>query len=149
MKTKLRMTIVLVLCVGVLGASRRVEAEQTAVKFDEFHGSGWESAASHLDGFALNLQNNPQMTGVLIVYGAQLSKRGEARAWSACLKSYLISRRGIEPDRIVMIDGGYRKDLTVELWATADKKDMPTPEPQVKRKDVRFKKGKVNGLCEM
>jgi hypothetical protein len=153
MKIKLRMTIVLVLCVSVLGANRMAPAQEIASenpsKFDEFHFSNWESAMSHLDGFALNLQNNPQMNGVVIVYGAQLSRRGEARAWSACLKSYLISRRGIEPDRVVMINGGYRKDLTVELWVTADKKHLPNPEPHVKPKDVRFKKGKVKGLCEM
>jgi hypothetical protein len=153
MKRNVRIVKVLILCVSVLGVNRVVEAQQVAVdyssKFDEFYGSNWESAMSRLDGFALNLLNSPHMTGVLIVYGAQRSRRGEPRAWSACLKSYIMNRRGIEPNRIVMINGGYRKDLTVELWVTADRKHIPNPEPHIKPKDVRFKKGKVIDLCEI
>ncbi|MGI9068961.1 MAG: hypothetical protein ACR2HX_21475 [Pyrinomonadaceae bacterium] len=130
-----------------------VEAQQVVVdynsKFDEFSGSGWESAMARLDHFAIDLRNNPHMIGVLIVYGGKRSRRGEARAWSACLKDYLVGRRGIEANRIVMVDGGYREDLTVELWETADRKHIPKPQPGVKSKDVRFRKGKAIHLCEI
>ena len=153
MKKNLRIITILVFCVIALCMSSIVEAQQVIVdyssKFDEFYGSGWESAMGRLDNFALDLRNNPRMIGVLIVYGGKRSRRGEARAWSACLKGYLISRRGIEASRIVMVNGGYRDDLTVELWETTDRKHIPNPEPQVKPKDVRFKKGKVIHLCEI
>ncbi len=152
MKKNLMIIKILLLCVSVLGVNRMVEAQQNIAdhsrKFDEFHGSNWESAMAHLDSFALDLQANPPMIGVLIVYGGQRRPRGEARAWSNCIKSYLVSRRGIEPDRIVMINGGYREDLTVELWETTDRKHIH-PGPHLKPRDVRFRKGKVKHLCEI
>ena len=153
MKRNLQIIRILVLCLSVLGVNCMVDAQERVVdysnKFDEFSGSNWESAMAHLDQFALEMQNNSHMIGVLIVYGGQRRRRGEAQAWSGCLKSYLVSRRGLERNRIVMINGGYREDLTVELWETVDRKHIPDPKPQVKPKDVRFKKGKVTDLCEL
>jgi hypothetical protein len=153
MRTTLQIIGALALCVIVLGVNRVAVAQQIVVdytsKFDEFYGSDWESAMGHLDNFALQMQNSPHMIGVLIVYGGQRGRRGESRAWSSCLKSYLVTRRGIERKQIVMIDGGYREDLTVELWVTADRKHMPDPVPLVKPKDVRFRKGRVIRMCEI
>jgi hypothetical protein len=151
MKRNLQIIKILVLCGSVLGVGRMVKAQHIddMRKFDEFYGSNWESAMARLDDFALEMRNNPQTIGVLIVYGAQRSRRGEARAWRDCLKNYLVSRRGIESNRIAMINGGYREDLTVELWETGDRKHIPNPQPQVKPKDVRFTKGKVLHLCEL
>jgi|SRR6266567_8810151 len=153
MKTNLRLIKILVLCVAIVVVTRVVEAQQVIVdhssKFDEFSGSNWESAMGRLDNFALDMRNNPHMVGVLIVCGGQGRRRGEARTWTGCLKSYLVTRRGIEPNRILMINGGYREDLTVELWETADRKRISNPEPHVKPKDVRFRNGKVKRLCEI
>ena len=153
MKRNLQSVKILVLCGIVLGVGLIVKAHHIFIddirKFDEFYGSNWEGAMARLDDFALEMRNNPQTIGVLIVYGGQRSRRGEAVAWRDCLKNYLVSRRGIEPDRIVMINGGYRDDLTVELWETGDRKHIPNTQPNVKPKDVRFKKGKVKHLCEI
>lgn len=153
MKKNLWIITILALCVSVLGVRSMVEAQQVIIdyssKFDEFYGSDWESAMGHLDNFAIDMRSNPHMIGVLIVYGGKRNRRGEARAWSACLKEYLVSRRGIEASRIVMVSGGYREDLTVALWETADRKHIPNPELHVKPKDVRFKKGKVIHMCEI
>lgn len=104
---------------------------------------------AHLDNFALDLQNNPNSIGVLIIYGGQHSRRGERRAWSDCIRRYLVNRRGTDANRIVLIDGGYREQLTVEVWETADKRHLPKPEPHVKPRDVKFKKGRVKSLCNI
>jgi hypothetical protein len=118
-------------------------------KFDEFSRSNWESAMAHLDNFALALQNNPNSIGVVIIYGGQHGRRGEARAWSRCIRRYLVQTRGTDANRIVLIDGGYREQLTVELWETPDKHHLPKLEPHVKPGDVKFKKGRVNSLCNI
>ena len=130
MNKPLQIITVLILCVSVMAINRVVEAQQ-------------------INSSKFELTNNPHMTGVLIVYGGQQSRRGEPGAWSSCLRSYLVSQRGIESKRIVMINGGYRAALSVELWETADRKQMPNPTPHVKPKDVRFGKGKVKHLCEI
>jgi hypothetical protein len=98
---------------------------------------------AHLDGFAISLNDNPNQLGFIIVYGGNQRLRGEAKAWSACVKDYLVKRRSITSDRLIILDGGYRRSLTVELWETTDRKDVPTPSQQIPRKDVKFKKGKI------
>jgi len=128
--------------VGTAGRARDVAANAPH-KVDEFTGANWESAMAHLDNFTLEMNNNPAEVGVIIVYGGSHEKRGEARAWSACIKDYLIKRRSIATERLIVIDGGYRKTLTAELWGAVDKTHLPAPSGQISLRDVRFKKGKI------
>jgi hypothetical protein len=121
-------------------------------KVDEASGSNWEVAMARLDYFELEMKDNPNVIGVLIVYGGQRREFGELQAWSGCLENYLVNRRGVDATRIVMVNGGFRENLTYELWVTADKNHLPNPEPHIKPKDVRFKSGKVKnwiGLCDL
>jgi hypothetical protein len=138
----------LLFLVGNDGLAQQVAADQTH-KVDEFSGAGWESAMAHLDSFVVELQNNPNEVGVVMVYGGNHRRRGEAKAWSACIKDYLTKRRGIPANRLIMIDGGYRQTLTVELWRTADRKFLPSPSAQIKLKSVRFTKGKIGPWRKM
>jgi hypothetical protein len=41
--------------------------------------------------------------------------QGEAKARGTRAKNYLLKAQ-IEPERIVWIDGGWKKDLAVEVW---------------------------------
>jgi hypothetical protein len=116
-------------------------------KVDESSG-GWEDAMARLDWFALEMENNPNLIGVLIVYGGQRRRFNELRQWSDCLEGYLVNRRGVDATRIVMINGGYRENLTFELWVTEDKNHLPNPEPHIKPKDVRFKDSKIK-WCDL
>lgn len=150
MKRSLLTIRVLVLCLNFVVVSNAGDAQQICIlhsrKLDEFYGSNWESAMARLDNLALDMQDNPTEIGVIIVYGGQHGRRGEAQAWGACVKGYLVGRRGIEANRIVMINGGYREELTVELWET-DKDHIPNAEPHIKPKDVKFRRGKIKSLC--
>jgi hypothetical protein len=122
-------------------------AQQTSVdyshKFNQFYGAGWENAMAHLDAFALSLNNSPNELGVVIVYGGNHGRRGEAKAWSACVKDYLVNRRSIDASKLIMIEGGYRRSLTVELWGAADPKHVPTASPEISAKHVKFKSGRM------
>lgn len=142
MKRNLLTIKAIVLCLSFLAVTTVIKAQDSPDdlrKLDVFSGSNWEEAMARLDNLVLMLQNEPGAIGVLIVYGGRRSKHGEAQAWSACLKDYVINRRGINGDRVVMINGGYRESLTVELFAMANKRVPPDPEPTVKPKDVRFR----------
>jgi hypothetical protein len=125
-----------------LGAAQQVFVDYSH-RFDEFYGANWESTMAHLDNFAISLNDNSNQLGVIIVYGGNQRLRGEAKAWSACVKDYLVNRRSVSASRLIMIDGGYRKELTVELWGTADRRYAPAPSQQIPLKDVKFKKGKI------
>lgn len=133
----------LTLCALVLVLGSRFQinsaADQRPGKFDEFTGTGWEEAMARLDNFVVSLQNSPASIGIVMVYGGQQRRPGEAGAWSDCLRNYLVKRRGIEPNRLHMVRGGYREKLTVELWSLPDASDFPMPSPEIKSQDVRFK----------
>jgi hypothetical protein len=121
-------------------------------KFDEFHGAKWEDAMARLDNFALSMQTDPNSVGIVFVYGGQRRRPGEARAWTTCIKDYLVNRRRIVAKRLVMINGGYLPNLTVELWQAPDINHIPKPAPHIERKGVRFKGSRIRrwrSLCNI
>ena len=108
--------IVLVLAFSLTGS-----ASDKLRQFDEFGDINCEDEMARLDNFAIQLQNEPNTKGVMIFYGGRrfrgrLPKRGEAAARAARLKPYLVERRGIPSERVIVIDGGYAEEWHVELW---------------------------------
>ena len=126
--------------------------DQFAAKFDEFQGINWEEAMARLDNFSIQLKQEPTSTiGVFIVYGGHRGRRGEAQAWGRCLKDYMVNRRGVSADRIIVVNGGYLDTPTVEVWLSMRKDYVPRPTFQ-SSKDVRFRKGKIKNwrsLCNI
>ena len=59
------------------------------------------------------------------------------------MKKYLVDVRGMQAERFVIIDGGYRENLMIQLWIKSREGKAPVPTPTVLPKDVRFKKGKI------
>jgi len=108
-----------------------------------------EDEMARLDGFAVQLQQEPDARGVIIYYGGatfrgRLPRRGEATARAARMKPYLVNRRGIPAERIVVINGGYKPDWTAQLWIVPSGMPLPTPSTELKIERVKFRKGKVN-----
>jgi hypothetical protein len=136
--------IVLVLAFSLAGA-----AAENARKFDEFGDINCEGEMARLDNFAVQLQNDPNAKAVVIFYGGQRfrgrsPKQGEAAARASRIKPYLVERRGIPSERVVVIDGGYKKEFQVELWAIpAGEAATPSPNPTIPAKDIKFQKGKA------
>jgi hypothetical protein len=132
---------VLACCLVMLNASGAFvgrASDESTRKIDEFTGANWENAMAHLDNFALNLQNNPTAVGIIFVYGGQRRRRLEPNAWTACIKDYLVKRRGVDASRLVTVLGGYREHLTVELWQGPDKNQIPKPAATLKPAQVKF-----------
>ena len=131
-------------------------APTEARKFDEFGDVGCEDEKARLDNFANELQNNPDVQGYIVFYGGKrrqyptghnsspaLPRRGEAEARVARLKLYMSDSRGIDSNRIVVINGGYRERWAAELWIVPKGANPPAPTPTVKPAEVRFRRGKV------
>ena len=117
-------------------------------KFDEFGDLNCEDEMARLDNFALQLHAEPDKNGVLIIYGGRrfrgrLPKRGEAAARAARLKPYLVQRRGLPPNRVLVINGGYAEEWHVELWIAPQGAGLPTPFVHVPASEIKFRKGKV------
>jgi hypothetical protein len=120
-------------------------------KFDEFGDIKCEDEYARLDNFALQLLNEPNAHGIIVFYGGKtfrgkLPRRGEAEARAARLKPYLVQRRGIPADRIIVVNGGYMDEWKAELWirAPAAGSFLPLNDSGVAKRRIKFRKGRVN-----
>jgi hypothetical protein len=111
------------------------------IKFDEYANVAINDEYKRLDDFALLLQNEPNTRGFIITYAGRRARAGEAQARAKRAKNYLVSTRNIENARIVTVDGGYREELTVELFVSAKSGVAPTPSPTVCPSEVQIIKG--------
>lgn len=111
-------------------------------KFDEYGNIRFNDEKARLDNFAIQLQNEPGAQGYIYGYGS-CGSEGQERANRA--KDYLVNTRGIDAGRLVVVDGGCKPELKVELWivpqgataAAADTSGSVSPCPDCKKKSTR------------
>jgi hypothetical protein len=131
-------------------------APSEARKFDEFADVNCEDEKARLDNFANELQSNPDVQGYIVFYGGkrhqnptshnsglQLPRRGEAEARVARLKLYMHNNRGVDSNRIVVVNGGYRDRWAAELWIVPKGANAPAPTPTVRPQEIRFRSGRI------
>jgi hypothetical protein len=109
---------------------------------DEYGNISFEDEKARLDNLAIELQNDPTAKGYITCYGGRVGRAGAARRRCERAKRYLSGHRHIPPAQIVLVDGGYREDLTVTLWMVPPGASPPSPSPTVDPREVRFVKGK-------
>lgn len=119
-----------------------------ARKFDEFGDVNCEDEMARLDMMAVELNNDPTSQGYIIFYGGRsyhgrLARRGESEARASRIKRYLLDNRGINADRVVMINGGYRERWEAEVWIAPFGAQAPTPTPTLTIKDIKFRPGRM------
>lgn len=90
--------------------------EPSTGKFNEFGDVLPTEMAARLDNFAIELQNNPNARGFMIVYRAHRDLPGLSSRRVNWMRGYLLYNRGFKSDRIVAIDGGTASCLSHELW---------------------------------
>ena len=147
--------LIIIFCMIVAHAHAST-APSEARKFDEFGDVCCEDEKARLDNFANELRNNPEAQGYIVFYGGKrhhnptchnlrlvLPRRGEAEARVARLKPYINDTRDIEPNRIVVVDGGYRDQWAAELWIVPKGANPPVPIPTVKPQEIRFSRGSI------
>jgi hypothetical protein len=108
-----------------------------ARKIDEYGNIRFNDEKARLDNYAIELQNDPTAQGYLICYGGRRGRTGEAQRRCDRAKDYLVNTRGISGDRIVTVDGGYKEELTVELWVVPSGANPPTGSPTVDPSEVK------------
>jgi len=59
------------------------------------------------------------------------------------MKPYLVERRRISSERVIVIDGGYREEFQVVLWVIPAEMTPPEPSLTIPAKDIKFQKGKA------
>ena len=83
--------------------------------FDRYGKIRFSDEKARLDNFAIQLQNEEQMQGYIIVYAGRKATFGEAQLHANRAINYLIKVRGLDPQRVKAIDGGFREEFMVQL----------------------------------
>jgi hypothetical protein len=107
-------------------------------KIDEYGDISFNDEKARLDNFAIELTNWPEATGYIIAYGGRRGREGEARRRMERAKRYLLTSRRVAAAQLVTIDGGYRQELTVELYVNPPDMTPPSPSPTVDPAEVEI-----------
>ena len=108
-------------------------------KFDEFPSVAFDDDKARLDNLAIEMQNDPNATGYVIVYGGRNSRAGQADKLGARAMQYLTTARGIDARRLVLLNGGYRETDYFEVWIVPQGAEPPAPSPTVAPEDAKPK----------
>jgi hypothetical protein len=85
-------------------------------KFDSYGAIACDDAMAHLDAFAIELQNEPNASGYVVIYPERNGLPGRSQNYMDSATSYLEMTRGIPRNRLNAMWGEYRDGLTTELW---------------------------------
>jgi hypothetical protein len=139
--------VILIVMIFALGVSASTPLQQDR-HFDDFGDINCEDEMARLDNFAIQLQREPNAKGLIVFYGGRrfrgrLPKRGEAAARAARLKPYLVQRRGVPADQVIVADGGYDEVWHAMLWIVPAGVSLPTPNSIVPASQIKFGRGKA------
>lgn len=105
--------------------------------FDQFPSVAFDDDKARLDNLAIELQNSPDATAYIIIYGGRTSRAGQADMLSRRTMDYLTTQRGVDGHRVVIINGGYRDSDFIEIWVCPPGAKTPQPTPTVNPGDVQ------------
>ena len=114
------------------------------VQWDQYGALDFESESGRLDSFVIMLGQRRDLKGYMVVYAGKVACPGEARARGVRARNYLIKARGLDPTRIIAIDGGHREVSLVVLYAIPQDAEPPTPVPTITPSKVKTING---GRC--
>lgn len=111
--------------------------ENPAREFDVCCNCAFDDQKARLDNLAIELQNDQSTTTYIFAYGGRTSRVGQADRLGDRARDYLVNQRGIDPSRIIVLNGGFREEDCVELWIVPRGATPPQPRPTVQAGDVR------------
>jgi len=112
--------------------------EGCGLRFDEYGDISFRDEKARLDNFAIQMLNQPDTKGYVIVYAGRKATVAEALLRANRAKDYLVNVRGIDPQRVQAIDGGYRVDFSVLLHLGPKDAEPPPLMPTVDPSQVEI-----------
>ena len=107
-----------------------------AREFDECNSCSLDDQKARLDNLAVELQNDPSTRAYILAYGGRMSPLGQVEKLTSRSRDYLTTQRGIDASRIVVVNGGFREEDSVELWLVPSGAAAPKPTPTVQAGEV-------------
>jgi len=105
--------------------------------FDQFPSVSFDDDKARLDNLAIELQNSPDSTAYIIIYAGRTSRAGQADKLGNRTLDYLTAQRGVDAQRMVIINGGYRESDFIEIWICPPGAKPPQATPTVQPGDVK------------
>ncbi|MBV9924645.1 MAG: hypothetical protein JOZ96_06340 [Acidobacteria bacterium] len=104
-----------------------VPAPPNPTKFDEVGEVSRDDEKARFDIFAIELQNSPGAQGYIIGYGGGNKRYGTGLQRAQRARDYIVTTRGIDASRIVVLDGGPRTTGSTQLWIVPAGATPPRP----------------------
>jgi hypothetical protein len=98
------------------------------LRFMEHGNVRWGDERAVLDHLADSFRRMNNQVIFFLIYPGQNSCKDEARLRALRAKKYLVQRHRIPQNDIVWKSGGFRSDLSVEIWLLPKGKPLPEPE---------------------
>lgn len=111
-----------------------------AREFDECNSCTFDDQKARLDNLAVELQNDPSTRAYVIAYGGRMSPVGQVEKLMSRAREYLVTQRGIDASRLVVVNGGFREDDNVELWVVPSGASAPQATPTVQAGEIKRRK---------
>jgi hypothetical protein len=109
-----------------------VTKKAEARKLDEYGALKPQDENARLDNFVIELQSDPTAQAYLVYYSGSSSRPGGVKKTAARAIDYLVTKRGLDGQRVMTLDGGMREQATLELWIVPAGAPPPQPTPTVK-----------------
>lgn len=109
-------------CPGTANVAFAVASKPEAAMFDRFVFTNMDDAKARLDTFASQLQQAPDAQAYLVVYG---TCAGEGMKQAVKQREYLTQTRGVDANRIQIVEAGCRPSMQVELWVVPNGANAP------------------------
>jgi hypothetical protein len=139
MKQPLLLSILIFLflipCVAQSNSQKSTSTTQ-ARKFDEYVYVGFNESEAKAELFAKELKKEPKAKAYIIAYDARISYNGDVKARGAAHSIEFFLDNQISPSRIVIINGGFREQVMVELFIVPPDATPPVPTPTTKAKQA-------------
>jgi hypothetical protein len=110
-------------------------------RFDQWGDIPLTDENARLDKVASQAKQWPLSIIHLVIHAGQTACVGEAKARGIRAKNYLV-HQGISSDRIVLIDAGWRKEVSVQVWIWPPELGKPKviPEGDLKPSAIKLEK---------
>jgi hypothetical protein len=101
----------------------QVLVDYVPVKFDSYSNLSETDERARLDNFAMYLLKEPGLFGYAVIFGP--GNANSRHTSGQRLRNYLVKKRQIGADRIIVLDGAKRKESTVDLYALPEIDVLP------------------------
>ena len=120
-----------------------------AKKFDEFGRLSTDDIQAHLDLFAEQLTRNEKFRGFVVGYRSRTELPGSHLRKIFGYFDYLASSRGINPEKLEVIDGGPASKEITQLWLAPPGADKPASSVSVRfSAPIRYDEVHTGRNCE-